>query len=189
MNEGCLEPLLITIPKDSLLSPAFPAPVVAGNVETSQCVTDTLYGALGALACSQGTMNNLSFGNDRGQYYETICGGSGAGPGWNGTDAVHTHMTNSRSTDPEVFEQNFPVRVESFSMRPDSGGAGQYRGGDGAVRHLRFLEPVEGAIVSNRRRVAPFGLSGGEPGQVGINWVQRASGERKRIAGSAALSL
>ena len=138
MNEGCLEPLKIRIPKDSMLSPSYPAAVVAGNVETSQCVTDCLYGALGALAASQGTMNNFTFGNARVQYYETICGGAGAGDGFNGCDAVHTHMTNSRMTDVEVFEQNFPVIVESFEIREASGGDGRWHGGNGTIRKIRF---------------------------------------------------
>lgn len=181
MNEGCLEPLNIIIPKLSMLSPAYPAAVVAGNVETSQCVTDCLYGALGALAASQGTMNNFTFGNDRVQYYETICGGAGAGDGFNGCDAVHTHMTNSRMTDVEVFEQNFPVVVESFSIRGNSGGDGTWRGGNGSVRKLKFTESVEAAILSNRRRVAPFGLEGGENGQTGRNRVIRKQGQSRAL--------
>ena len=189
MNEGCLEPLKIRIPKDSMLSPSYPAAVVAGNVETSQCVTDTLYGALGALAASQGTMNNFTFGNDEVQYYETICGGAGAGPGYNGTDAVHTHMTNSRMTDPEVFEQNFPVIVESFSIRQDSGGAGKWHGGNGTVRKLRFTEPVEAAILSNHRRIAPFGLAGGEDAKTGINRIVRADGSEETLSGTATVKL
>jgi len=189
MNEGCLEPLRIIIPKNSMLSPSFPAAVVAGNVETSQCVTDCLYAALGALAASQGTMNNFTFGNDRVQYYETICGGAGAGPGFDGTDAVHTHMTNSRMTDVEVFEQNFPVIVESFSIRRDSGGNGKWRGGSGSVRRLRFLEPVEAAILSNHRRVAPFGLEGGESGRTGENRIERANGKIEELSGTATVQL
>jgi len=189
MNEGCLEPLKIRIPKDSMLSPSYPAAVVAGNVETSQCVTDTLYGALGALAASQGTMNNFTFGSDKVQYYETICGGAGAGPGFNGTDAVHTHMTNSRMTDPEVFEQNFPVIVESFSIRQDSGGAGKWPGGDGTVRKLRFTEPVEAAILSNHRRIAPFGLEGGKDAKQGVNLIIRADGKEEELTGTATVRL
>ena len=138
MNQGCLEPLDIVIPEGSMLRPRYPAAVVAGNVETSQCIVDALYGALGVMAASQGTMNNFTFGNDRYQYYETICGGSGAGPGFAGTDAVHTHMTNSRLTDPEVLEFRFPVLVEEFIVRRGSGGAGKYRGGDGVVRRISF---------------------------------------------------
>jgi len=189
MNEGCLEPLKIRIPKGCLLSPAHPAAVVAGNVETSQCVTDCLYGALGALAASQGTMNNFTFGNDRVQYYETVCGGAGAGPGFDGCDAVHTHMTNSRMTDVEVFEQNFPVVVESFSIRRQSGGTGQWRGGDGVVRRIRFREPVEAAILSNHRRIAPFGLEGGKPARLGSNRVERADGSVDELSGTATVRL
>jgi len=189
MNEGCLEPLKIIIPKDSMLSPSYPAAVVAGNVETSQCVTDCLYGALSALAASQGTMNNFTFGNDRVQYYETICGGAGAGPGFDGADAVHTHMTNSRMTDAEVFEQNFPVIVESFSIRNDSGGKGKWHGGRGSVRKLRFLESVEAAILSNHRRVAPFGLEGGESGKTGVNRIERADGAVEEFSGTATVQL
>ena len=189
MNEGCLEPLKIRIPKHSILSPSYPAAVVAGNVETSQCVTDTLYGALGALAASQGTMNNFTFGNDDVQYYETICGGAGAGPGFDGADAVHTHMTNSRLTDPEVFEQNFPVIVESFAIRADSGGDGKWHGGNGAVRRLRFTEPVEAAMLSNRRRVAPFGLDGGQSAKTGVNRIIRADGAEEDLPGTATVQL
>ena len=189
MNEGCLEPLKIRIPKNSILSPSYPAAVVAGNVETSQCVTDTLYGALGALAASQGTMNNFTFGSDKVQYYETICGGAGAGPGFNGADAVHTHMTNSRLTDPEVFEQNFPVIVESFSIRKNSGGEGKWHGGDGVVRRIRITEPVDAAIVSNHRQVAPFGIAGGDAAKTGINRIIRADGSEERLSGTATVKL
>ena len=192
MNEGCLEPLMISIPRGSMLSPSYPASVVAGNVETSQCVTDCLYGALGALAASQGTMNNFTFGNDRVQYYETVCGGAGAGPGFDGCDAVHTHMTNSRMTDVEVFEQNFPVVVESFSIREGSGGDGRWRGGNGVVRRIRFTEPVQAAILSNHRRIAPFGLEGGETGQCGSNRLERMKGQRPTlipVGGTATVSL
>jgi 5-oxoprolinase (ATP-hydrolysing) len=189
MNEGCLEPLHVIIPANSLLSPSYPAAVVAGNVETSQCVTDALFGALNALAASQGTMNNLSFGNDRLQYYETIAGGAGAGPGWHGADAVQTHMTNSRMTDPEVLEDKFPVLVESFAIRRGSGGAGRWRGGDGAVRKLRFREALEASILSNHRLVAPFGLAGGEPGKTGVNRVERSNGRVEVAGGTATLNL
>ncbi len=181
MNEGCLKPLEIVIPEGSMLRPEYPAAVVAGNVETSQCITDALYGALGVLAASQGTMNNFTFGNDAYQYYETVCGGAGAGPDFDGTDAVHTHMTNSRLTDPEVLEWRFPVRVESFAIRRGSGGTGRHRGGDGVVRRIRFLEPMTAAILSNHRRIAPFGLAGGGPGARGRNWVERANGERVEL--------
>ena len=189
MNEGCLEPLRIRIPKGSMLSPSYPAAVVAGNVETSQCVTDTLYGALGALAASQGTMNNFTFGNDAVQYYETICGGAGAGPGFAGADAVHTHMTNSRMTDAEVFEQNFPVIVESFVIRKGSGGAGKWRGGNGSVRKLQFIQPVEAAILSNHRRIAPFGVDGGDAGKTGANTVIRSNGKTEELSGTATVKL
>lgn len=189
MNEGCLDPLEIVIPEGSLLSPAYPAPVVAGNVETSQCVTDALYGALGALAASQGTMNNLSFGNERIQYYETIAGGAGAGPGFDGADAVQTHMTNSRLTDPEVLEMNLPVRLESFNVREGSGGRGQWQGGNGTVRRLGFLEAAEVSILSNHRRIAPFGLQGGGNGLPGRNTLIRASGETLALEGTASVQV
>jgi len=182
MNEGCLKPLRIIIPEGSMLNPRYPAAVVAGNVETSQVVTDTLYGALGVLAGAQGTMNNLTFGNEKYQYYETICGGSGAGPGFDGTDAVHTHMTNSRLTDPEVLEWRFPVLLEEFRINRGSGGKGKWRGGDGTIRRLRFLEPMTAAILANHRKIAPFGLKGGEDGSVGRNWVERTDGTRVELA-------
>ncbi len=167
-----------------MLNPRYPSAVVAGNVETSQAVTDAIYGALGVLACAQGTMNNFTFGNDRHQYYETLCGGSGAGPDFDGTDAVHTHMTNSRLTDVEVLEWRFPVLVEAFHIRRGSGGAGRRRGGDGAVRRVRFLEPMTAAILSEHRRVPPHGLDGGEAGAVGINYVLRADGSRQDLSGT-----
>ncbi|MFQ6006222.1 MAG: hydantoinase B/oxoprolinase family protein, partial [Woeseia sp.] len=189
MNEGCLEPLHIRIPEGSLLSPAYPAAVVAGNVETSQCVTDALLGALRSLAASQGTMNNLSFGNEKFQYYETIAGGAGAGPGFHGADAVQTHMTNSRLTDPEVLEQTFPVILESFSIRQDSGGQGEWHGGDGAVRIMRFLEPVEASILANHRRIAPFGLAGGQSGKTGHNIVEYEPNEREELGATATVKL
>jgi 5-oxoprolinase (ATP-hydrolysing) len=182
MNEGCLRPISLVIPEGSMLAPSPPAATVAGNVETSQVITDALFGALGAMAASQGTMNNLTFGNARFQYYETICGGSGAGPGFDGTAAVHTHMTNSRMTDPEVLEWRFPVRVERFAIRPGSGGPGRWRGGDGVVRRLRFLEPASASILSGRRVVPPPGLDGGEPGRCGANRVERASGAIEPLA-------
>ncbi|MEE8501668.1 MAG: hydantoinase B/oxoprolinase family protein, partial [Kiloniellales bacterium] len=184
MNEGCLKPLDIVIPEGSMLNPRYPAAVVAGNVETSQIITDTLYGALGVMAGAQGTMNNLTFGNERYQYYETICGGSGAGPDFDGTDAIHTHMTNSRLTDPEVLEWRFPVLVESFEIRRGSGGAGRQRGGDGARRRLRFREPMTAAILSSHREVAPFGVAGGQPGARGRNWVERADGTEYALSGT-----
>jgi len=189
LNEGCLEPLNIIIPDGSLLSPAYPAAVVAGNVETSQCITDALFGALDALAASQGTMNNLSFGNDNYQYYETIAGGAGAGPGFHGADAVQTHMTNSRLTDPEVLEQTFPVVLESFSIRRDSGGPGRWHGGNGTVRKIRFLEPVQASILSNHRRIAPFGLEGGQPGKTGENTIEHETNEREELGATATVRL
>ena len=176
MNDGCLEPVEIVIPEHCMLRPAYPAAVVAGNVETSQVITDCLYGALGVLAAAQGTMNNFTFGDSEHQYYETICGGAGAGPDFDGTSAVHTHMTNSRMTDPEVLEWRFPVLLESFEVRHGSGGGGKYKGGDGVRRRMRFLKPMMATILSNRRRVPPFGLAGGEPGALGRNSVARADG-------------
>jgi 5-oxoprolinase (ATP-hydrolysing) len=184
MNGGCLKPIEIVIPERSMLSPRYPAAVVAGNVETSQCITDALYGALGVMAAAQGTMNNLTFGNARYQYYETICGGSGAGPDFDGTDAVHTHMTNSRLTDPEVLEWRFPVLLESFAIRRGSGGAGAHRGGDGTVRRLRFREAMTAALLAGHRRVPPYGLAGGTPGAPGRNWVERANGGRESFGGT-----
>jgi 5-oxoprolinase (ATP-hydrolysing) len=176
MNAGCMRPLQLIVPEGCMLNPQFPAAVVAGNVETSQVVTDCLYGALGVLAASQGTMNNFTFGDDQHQYYETIAGGSGAGPDFAGTDAVQTHMTNSRLTDPEVLEWRFPVRLDSFRIRRGSGGAGAHRGGDGVERRLRFLKPMTAVMLANHRRVAPFGVAGGEDAVVGRNWIERAGG-------------
>ena len=189
MNEGCLKPLEIIIPAGSMLNPQYPAAVVAGNVETSQIITDTLYGALGVLAASQGTMNNFTFGNERYQYYETICGGSGAGPDFDGTGAIHTHMTNSRLTDPEILEWRFPVLLDSFEVRPGSGGAGRQRGGDGTRRRIRFLEPMTAAMLASHREVAPFGLAGGDPGERGRNWVERADGGRSELSGTDATEM
>ena len=183
MNAGCLRPINIVIPKRSMLSPEFPAAVVAGNVETSQAVTNCLFGALGALAAAQGTMNNLNFGNANYQYYETICSGSPAGPGFNGTDAVHTHMTNTRLTDPEVLEFRYPVVLEDFHIRTGSGGKGRWHAGDGIHRTIRFLEKMACTILSGHRRVRPFGLEGGEAGQVGENWVRRKDGRMERLKG------
>jgi 5-oxoprolinase (ATP-hydrolysing) len=173
LNEGCMRPLKITIPEGSILNPEYPAAVVAGNVETSQYIVDALFGALGIMAGSQGTMNNFTFGDDEFQYYETICGGSGAGDGFDGTSAVQTHMTNSRITDPEVLEWRFPVRLEKFSIREGSGGDGEYHGGDGVVRKVRFLKPMRAAIISSHRKFAPRGLNGGEDGKAGKNYVIR----------------
>ena len=176
LNAGCLKPLEVRIPEGCMLRPRYPAAVVAGNVETSQCITDSLYGALGLLAASQGTMNNFTFGNSRYQYYETVAGGSGAGAGFEGADVVQTHMTNSRLTDPEVLEWRYPVRLESFEIRHGSGGRGRWRGGHGAVRRVRFLEPMTAAILSGHRLVRPHGMAGGEPGAAGRNYVMRADG-------------
>jgi 5-oxoprolinase (ATP-hydrolysing) len=181
LNAGCLKPLEVVIPQGCMLRPGYPAAVVAGNVETSQCVTDALYGALGVMAASQGTMNNFTFGNARFQYYETVAGGSGAGPGFDGTDVVQTHMTNSRLTDPEVLEWRFPVRLESFEIRRGSGGRGRWRGGDGATRRIRFLEPMTAAILSGHRRVAPHGMAGGAPGLPGRNYFMRKDGTRVEL--------
>ena len=176
LNGGCLKPLEVIIPPGSMLNPHYPASVVSGNVETSTCITNALYGALGVMAASQGTMNNFTFGNARYQYYETISGGSGAGAGFDGTDVVQTNMTNSRLTDPEILEFRFPVRLESYAIRHGSGGAGRWRGGNGGVRKLRFLEPMTAAILSNNRVHAPFGMAGGAPGERGRNTVERADG-------------
>jgi 5-oxoprolinase (ATP-hydrolysing) len=180
-NAGCLKPLEVVIPEGCMLRPRYPAAVVAGNVETSQCITDALYGALGVLAASQGTMNNFTFGNARYQYYETIAGGSGAGPDFDGADVVQTHMTNSRLTDPEVLEWRFPVLLESFEIRPGSGGRGRRRGGHGAVRRVRFLEAMTAAILSGHRLVRPHGMAGGEAGEPGRNYVLRADGRRVEL--------
>jgi 5-oxoprolinase (ATP-hydrolysing) len=189
LNGGCLAPLDIIIPPGSMLSPRYPAAVVGGNVEVSQCITDALYGALGTMAAAQGTMNNFTFGNARYQYYETICGGAGAGPGFDGADAVHTHMTNTRLTDAEVLEWRFPVLLESFSIRRGSGGQGQWHGGDGFIRRIRFREAMVAAILAGRRRVPPFGMAGGAPGAVGRNWVERSDGTREDFGGTHQVSM
>ncbi len=183
LNAGCLKPLEIIVPEKSMLSPEYPAAVVAGNVETSQCITDCLFGALGVMAAAQGTMNNFTFGNDKYQYYETICGGSGAGPDFDGTSAVHTHMTNSRLTDPEVLEWRFPVTLESFEIRRGSGGKGAHKGGDGTLRKLRFHEAMSAALLSSHRKVPPFGLMGGKDGEVGKQWVIRKDGKTEELEG------
>jgi 5-oxoprolinase (ATP-hydrolysing) len=176
MNDGCLRPIRLVVPEGSMLNPAYPAAVVAGNVETSQVVTDALFAATGRLAPSQGTMNNFTFGNNRYQYYETVAGGSGAGPDHDGTSAVQTHMTNSRLTDPEILESGLPVRLDRFAIRRGSGGRGAHDGGDGAIRAVTFLEPMRANILANRRRVAPRGIRGGSDGQPGRNWVERTNG-------------
>jgi 5-oxoprolinase (ATP-hydrolysing) len=176
LNAGCLKPLEIVVPEGSMLNPNPPAAVVAGNVETSTCVTNALYGALEVMAASQCTMNNFTFGNSRYQYYETIAGGSGAGPGFAGTSVVQTHMTNSRLTDPEVLEFRFPVRLDSYEIRGGSGGAGRWRGGEGGVRRVRFLEAMTASILSNGRAQGAFGMAGGAPGAPGENRIERADG-------------
>ncbi|MEA2953832.1 MAG: hypothetical protein QOJ96_3352 [Alphaproteobacteria bacterium] len=181
MNAGCLRPIRIVIPPKTMLTPEYPAAVVAGNVETSQAVTNCLLGALGAMAAAQGTMNNFNFGNAQHQYYETICSGSPAGPGFPGTDAVQTHMTNTRLTDPEVLEQRYPVLLEDFHIRKNSGGRGKWNAGDGVSRAIRFLEKMECTILSGHRRVRPFGLAGGEAGEVGENSVQRKDGTVEKL--------
>ena len=183
MNAGCLRPINIVIPEKSMLTPEYPAAVVAGNVETSQAVTNCLFGALKALAAAQGTMNNLNFGNKKYQYYETICSGSPAGPGFDGTDAVHTHMTNTRLTDPEILEFRYPVLLEDFHIRKDSGGKGKWKAGDGIRRTIRFLEKMECTLLTGHRRVPPFGLDGGDAGQVGQNSVRRKNGSVEALRG------
>ena len=184
LNDGCLVPIRLVIPPGTFLSPEPGAAVVAGNTEVSQAVTNALMGALDAMACSQATMNNFLFGNDTYQYYETICGGGGAGPGFPGASAIQTHMTNTRMTDPEVLELRYPVRLEEFSIRRGSGGAGEWRGGDGSVRRIRFLEPMQAVIVASRRAEGPFGMHGGAAGLRGEQWVDRADGTRTVLTGT-----
>jgi 5-oxoprolinase (ATP-hydrolysing) len=189
MNDGCLRPIRLVIPEGSMLAPRYPAAVVAGNVETSQVVTDTIFAALGALAPSQGTMNNLTWGDERYQYYETIAGGAGAGPGFDGASVVQTHMTNSRLTDPEVLEERHPVLLERFAIRRGSGGAGEWRGGDGVERCIRFLQPMQASILSNRRRVAPRGICGGSDAMPGVNRVVRADGSEEVLSATASAAM
>ncbi|WP_448537756.1 hydantoinase B/oxoprolinase family protein [Sphingobium yanoikuyae] len=189
MNDGCLKPMTLVVPEGSLLRPLYPAAVVAGNVETSQVVTDALFGALGVMAGAQGTMNNFTFGNARHQYYETISGGSGAGPDFDGADVVQTHMTNSRLTDPEILESRFPVLLEEFSIRPGSGGAGAHHGGNGGLRRIRFLEDMTAGILANRRSVPPFGLDGGAPGGLGRNWVERGDGRVEMLGATGSAQM
>ena len=184
LNAGCLVPLDIRIPDPSMISPHPPAAVIAGNVETSQLLVDTLFGALGVIAGSQGTMNNFIWGNDKHQYYETICGGAGATPSADGASAVHTHMTNTRLTDPEILEWRHPVRIEHFKVRQNSGGLGAQRGGDGVIRRLQFLEPMTVNVLSSRRKVAPYGVNGGNDGLVGVNRLLRADGTATELPGS-----
>ena len=185
MNDGCLRPIELVVPDGSMLNPRYPAAVVAGNVETSQVVTDALFAATGRLAPSQGTMNNFTFGNERHQYYETIAGGSGAGPDHDGTSAVQTHMTNSRLTDPEILETRLPVRLEQFAIRRGSGGAGAHKGGDGIVREVTFLEPMRANILANRRRVPPRGIKAGADARAGRNWVVRTDGSVEMLSATA----
>jgi 5-oxoprolinase (ATP-hydrolysing) len=185
MNDGCLRPIRLVVPGRSMLNPRHPAAVVAGNVETSQVVTDALFAATGRLAPSQGTMNNFTFGNERYQYYETIAGGSGAGPDFDGTSAVQTHMTNSRLTDPEILETRLPVRLDQFAIRRGSGGVGAHNGGDGVIRAVTFLEPMRANILANRRRVAPRGIEGGADAEPGRNWVERTDGTVEMLSGTA----
>jgi 5-oxoprolinase (ATP-hydrolysing) len=182
LNAGCLKPLQIVLPDACMLNPQAPAAVVAGNVETSMCVTNALYGALGVMAAGCCSMSNFTFGNGRYQYYETIAGGSGAGPGYDGTSVVQTHMTNSRLTDPEVLEFRFPVRLESYEIRPHSGGPGRWQGGDGGERRVRFLEPMTASILSNGRKVGAFGMAGGGAGAVGENFALRADGQVQTLS-------
>ena len=178
MNEGCLKPLELVVPEGSMINPKAPAAVISGNTEVSQAIADTLYGALGVVAGSQGTMNNFVYGNETYQNYETICGGTGAGDGFHGTDAVHSHMTNTRMTDPEVLETRFPVRLDEFSIRQGSGGQGKYQGGEGIVRRLRFLEPTTVTVLSSHRLVPTHGINGGRAGAVGENFIERANGTK-----------
>lgn len=189
LNSGCLEPLEVRVPDGSMLAPVHPAATVAGNVETSQAVTGALYAALGVQAEGSGTMNNLTFGNERVQYYETVASGAGAGEDFDGADAVQTHMTNSRLTDPEVLEWRYPVRVDSFAVRTGSGGDGRHRGGCGVVRRIRFLEPMTAALLTGHRRVPPYGMAGGAPGELGENHVERADGTVSRLGGVDAVDV
>ncbi|WP_129790858.1 hydantoinase B/oxoprolinase family protein [Sphingosinicella sp. CPCC 101087] len=189
LNDGCMRPITLEVPEGSMLNPRYPAAVVAGNVETSQVVTDCLLAAVRALAPSQGTMNNFTFGNEEHQYYETIAGGAGAGPDFDGASAVHTHMTNSRLTDPEILETRFPVILERFAIRRGSGGSGRYRGGDGIERHVRFLEPMSAGILSNRRRKPPRGIEGGADASPGVNKVVRADGKEETLSATASAEM
>jgi 5-oxoprolinase (ATP-hydrolysing) len=188
LNDGCLKPLRLVIPPGTFLSPKPGAAVVAGNTEVSQATCNALFGALKPIACSQATMNNFLFGDADRQYYETICGGTGAGPGFNGTSAIHSHMTNTRMTDPEVLELRY-LRLERFAIRRTSGGNGRWRGGDGALRRIRFLEPMTAVIVASRRNVAPFGLEGAEDGALGRQWVDRADGRQQMLSGTDSAEL
>ncbi len=188
LNAGCMKPLRLVLPPDSMINPRYPAAVIAGNVETSQVIVDTLFGALGVMGAAQGTMNNFIWGNERYQYYETICGGAGATAQADGCSAVHTHMTNSRLTDPEVLEWRLPVVLETFHVRVGSGGVGAHRGGDGVVRRVRFAEAVEINVLAGRRRVPPYGMNGGRPGSAGVNRVIRADGTSEDLPASVQLA-
>ena len=189
LNEGCLKPIKIIIPEKSMINPEYPGAVISGNTETAQVLVDTLFGALQISAASQGTMNNFIWGNDEHQYYETICGGSGATSEHHGTDAVHTHMTNSRLTDPEVLEWRFPVVLDAFSIRKGSGGSGKYHGGDGVIRRVRFLENMKANVLSGHRRIPPYGMAGGEDGKVGSNTVEHVNGSTTQLSGTDQIDL
>ena len=184
LNEGCFKPIKIIIPNNSMINAKYPSAVIAGNTEVSQLTCNALFGALGVIAGSQATMNNFIWGNDTIQNYETICGGTGAGPNFHGTSAIQTHMTNTRSTDPEVLETRFPVRLEEFSIRRNSGGKGKFNGGDGVTRKLRFLEPMTVTTLCSHRRVKPFGLNGGSPGDCGKEWLERTDGSILNLNGN-----
>ena len=184
LNEGCFKPIKIKVPNDSMINAKYPSAVIAGNTEVSQLTCNALFGALGVIAGSQATMNNFIWGNDRIQNYETICGGTGAGPNFHGTSAVQTHMTNTRSTDPEVLETRFPVRLEEFSIRKNSGGKGKYCGGDGVIRKLRFLEPMTVTTLCSHRKIRPFGVNGGEPGECGREWLEKENGRIINLNGN-----
>lgn len=189
LNEGCLKPLTIILPQNSMINPQYPAAVVAGNVETSQAIVDTLLGAIGVTAASQGTMNNVTWGNEDYQYYETLCGGEGAREGHTGCSAVHTHMTNSRLTDPEVLEWRYPVLLESFAIRKGSGGNGLFKGGDGVIRKLRFNQSMSVSLLTGHRIIAPYGLNGGQAGKIGINQLERKSGELLKLASTESIQV
>ena len=189
LNEGCVQPLRIVVPEGTILNARYPRAVIAGNTEVSQAACNALYGALGVMAGSQATMNNFVWGNDDFQNYETICGGTGAGPGFEGCDAVQSHMTNTRCTDPEILEKSFPVRLEEFSIRRGSGGVGRWRGGNGCLRRLRFLTPVKVTTLCSHRRVAPFGAKGGASGAIGLNWVELPEGKRRELQGNDEMDL
>lgn len=189
LNEGCLRPLNIIVPEGSMLNPSYPAAVIAGNTEVSQAACNALIGALGVLACSQATMNNFIWGNDRFQNYETIAGGTGAGPGFDGCDAVQSHMTNTRMTDPEILEKRFPVRLDTFRIRDGSGGAGRWRGGHGTVREMTFLNPVTVTTLCSHRIIPPYGVEGGQPGAVGRNWVRLPDGTTQTLKSNDEIDL